>query len=243
MKKLSCFLFLCLLLSCLQARAQRADQFSARFTAGKASYRMADLKGLYVMHQLPFRPRVTADFPDYYYYELQAFYSPLPAWKLGLSYGTSSTGARTAYSDYSGSYRFDQRIRCREYGLVSMYRLAAGKGFSFNPGLMLSAIFSDYALEERLQVYDFREDFDLSLNARGMGIRPFLNFSWQYRFVELTADAGYLFNPGQSLRKDGKTDQQFYNSRGEALKPDWSGYRLGAGLGINLNGLKRRRTT
>lgn len=247
MKKL-CMILSLLMLGCSLAWGQKAEQFSMRVMAGQASYGMSDLRTFYdaAHRQLAFSPKVTADFPAFYYYEAQVFYSPVADWKFGLSYGTTSTGARKTYSDYSGAYYFDQRIRSREYGVVAMYtaqKWSVGKwnAFSLNPGLALSAVYTAYEVEERVKVYDHKEYYHHSFSAVGAGIRPFINLSWQYRFIELMADAGYLLNPGKGLEAEGNSGQ-LLDPSGDKVKPDWSGYRLGLGAGINLNGFKKKQS-
>lgn len=238
MKKFTLVFFL-LLLFYGPARGQKAGEFSARYMAGWASYGMDDLKNLYeVSHAgLPFRPRITADFPAYYYYGLQLLYCPVQDFKLGLSYGGTSTGARSAYSDYSGTYYFDQRISAAEWGVLAQYQLLRVRSFSLNPGLSVTAIFSDHEIEERLEIYDFKDSFLLSSSATGAGFKPFVNLSWRYRFVELMAEAGYLIYTGSGLEDE--EGEKVLNSRGDEMEPGWSGYRLNLGLGININGEKQ----
>lgn len=235
MKKIIVVLPLLLLL-CGFARGQKAGEFSARYMAGRASYGMGDLKALYqATHAtLPFSPKITESFPAYYYYQIQLLYCPVQDVRLGLTYGSTSTGARSTYSDYSGSYFFDQQVASAEWGVLAQYQLGRWRSFSLQPGLSVTAVFTDFELEERLEVYDYRDTFSLSSSSLGAGFKPFVNFSWRYRFVELMADAGYLLYTGNGLQE--KNGNPLLNNRGEEIKPDWSGYRLGLGLGINING-------
>ena len=235
MKKITIVLPLLILLSGL-VQGQNAGEFSARYFSGWGSYAMEDLKALYydAHAELPFTPRITEEFPAYYYYQVQLLYCPVQDFKVGLSYGSASTGARSTYSDYSGTYYFDQRIASDEWGALVQLRLGKWRSFSFQPGLSVSAVFTDLELDERLEVYDHRDIFSLSSSAVGAGIKPFINFSWQFRFIEVMAEAGYLIYTGKGLQE--KNGDKLLNKRGEEINPNWSGYRLGLGLGINING-------
>lgn len=237
MKKLTLVFFLLLLFGG-PVRGQKAGEFSARYMAGWASYGMGDLKDLYrATHaNLPFRPRITADFPAYYYYQIQILYCPVQDFKLGLSYGGTSTGGRSAYGDYSGTYYFDQRISSAEWGVLAQYQLLSWRSFSLNPGFSVTAVFSDHKIEERLEIYDYKDSFLLSSSATGAGFKPFVGLSWRFRFVELMAEAGYLIYTGSGLEEDG---EKVLNSRGDEIEPGWSGCRLGLGLGININRSKK----
>ena len=60
---------------------------------------------------------------------------------------------------------------------------------------------------------------------------------YRFRILEFLLEAGYLFNPGKPLHAEGDSKLVLLNAKGDVVKPDWSGYRFGVGVGIDLYGL------
>jgi hypothetical protein len=116
--KLRATTILCLLLSVQIAFAQRLF-----FATGIGTYEMGDLKATqdFVGASTPIPLTNISSFPAYWNYEGGIAFDLYDYLSGGVAIGYGSTGARSAYSDYSGSMRFDQLARYASIALLPSY--------------------------------------------------------------------------------------------------------------------------
>ena len=103
------------------AMLTKKKSFSVNIGIGYANYNIDEIKKSFnELPQLDFPTRITDNFPNVPMTigEVRFNFQPLT---LGAYYSVVSTGGRIAYSDYSGSYKFDAVISSSTSGILLNY--------------------------------------------------------------------------------------------------------------------------
>ncbi|MTI22917.1 hypothetical protein E1176_17930, partial [Fulvivirga sp. RKSG066] len=105
---------------------------------------------------VPFK--ITDDFPGYIGYELTTKI-PQANYSYGVNFAFRSTGGRISYSDYSGKYTIDNKVRAYEcMGSIgtNLYKI---KKISFDLSGYLGIAYTDYQLSSAFQINDLESEF------------------------------------------------------------------------------------
>jgi hypothetical protein len=235
-------LLIVVVLACISPAAygQYAGDFSIRLTVVSESFDMRDVVAWQeaeqssLSRQIGVRGRILDSFPNRRGVRADGAYRVLPALRVTLQAGASSTGGRIYYSDYSGWYAFDQ-VATRYYlGGGADVRLlhSASAGLEWWTGAALRYVNTTLENELEVSVTDVAGSFDrVALDAGGFGIVPETGIEWHVWSTFLRAQVGYEFSLGNRLTYDGTPISVQTN---DAPTVNWAGLRYGIGLGVRL---------
>jgi len=143
--------------------------------------------------------------------------------QFGAYYLTKKTGARSGSKDSTGYYQFDQKVGLESFGIFYQYNFWKNIGL----GCRLGGTFTKYSLIEKLELNEntLWNNHD-KLEASGYEINPYLIYQVRpLNWLGLQFEAGYNFDLSEKFNYIG-TDSDF--------APDWRGYRVSAGISIDL---------
>lgn len=218
-----------------------SQNISLSLNASYGTYNMKSMKGfqneLYndVSSSIDVPFKITDDFPGFIGYELTAKL-PQENFFYGLQLAFRSTGGRIAYADYSGKYKVDNDLVVFEaVGTVGINLYKRDHLFLNILGHM-GAAYTQHELSSIFQLTGFEAESDLyefySLNvvlAVGTEAQYFL---WENIFFRLNVRYD-LHIPGELLLKE-NTEAFLQNSAGSPVKVNWSGARVGLGVGYRF---------
>ncbi len=153
---------------------------------------------------------------------------------LGGFLNYAMTHGRIDYRDYSGRFTIDQNVERFVIGAKGMKHLGAGFWAYAKAGL----VFSSLKIKFSQEIYDFNinpNDEEYDFDAKGILVEP--GFRWEHtinRFV-------FFGQAGYELNINGKTnysdDTYLQDEDGDAVYMNWSGARLGIGIGFRFQKL------
>lgn len=134
--------------------------------------------------------------------------------------GYNSTGSRLHYKDYSGEIKVDQVISNMHFAIdYSLVTLPGHYGILFKPSIAAGIAFSDHKLESLFVLQGLPTDtYNDHLTSRQWFALPSCKMEYQVSRFLLMARLGYHV-------------QINFN---DDFRPNWSGIRAGAGIGIIL---------
>lgn len=228
------------LLCCVSLEAQ--GQFSVRLVPGVGTYQLSTLRDFH--NQLSQDgaypvPLTTTDlFPDLPNLEI-SFLKHKEAEKLvfGLTISMGQTGARSGYRDYSGSLSLDERVRF--VGLLANVAVKIGKEdgpwrfiLDFRPGVLLNRL----DISESIVLGNNASTTSLSFNSLNVVAQPTLGVSRVLGRFFLYAQGGYQFTlDAGKLSLDEQSGAYLTGTGGKEVTADWSGIRLGLGVGYQFS--------
>jgi hypothetical protein len=228
----------CLLLGVQIASAQRLF-----FNAGAGSYAMEDLKATqtFVAGSTPRPLESVSSFPSYWSFEGGVtfdLFDLLDNVTGGIAVGYGSTGARAAYTDYSGSLRFDQLANYTCIALLPSYQQYYFNNqmrvdYEIRVGTTLNKMAFSY--HETIGSTTSSEQIDL--RSTNMYLQPGISAGWRFRSFSLDAYLGYHLSVLQGkVRDKNDNDLVLYNpTNNKPAGVDWSGARVGVGLSFYLH--------
>jgi len=200
--------------------------------AGMGSFKMDDLKELNTTYLklLPVKAKITDDFPVQPWYNVALIYQTASNVYFGLTGSYVSTGSRVSYKDYSGELIFDNVLTSCSPGIRAGLQFSGNK-IRLSAENTLSYSFSRLKMNEKILTTEEKRLF----LSNSIQTEPGLRVSYRLSVFELSVKAGYLIDFMGENKLDGKSDQVLYlNDSKNKIKNDWSGFRLGASLGIVL---------
>jgi hypothetical protein len=213
------------------------SQMKLSFAMGTGTYRMTELRNLTQNAKnsfAPFPAKVVDNFPSYYVYDLGLTMVFDNGFLIGGGFSFTSSGSRVSYRDYSGSLQFDATAKGLSYGTSIGYR------HSFKNNMFLTFDFRHGSTESSI---DLVHDYDgaYSLSQSSLFVQPTVIFSKVYKRFSFDAHAGYFASIRSALFE--VTISNTGTSSGtssEELIADWSGARVGLGIGYILSKKKQR---
>lgn len=212
------------------------DQCIVALGMNYGSYSMSKAKIFQqeILMQTPFGEKTTSTFPSYFGFEGKLLFKVRRA-RLGAFASLNSTGSRASYSDYSGSFIYDQRAKVVLFGFASEIRLNQ-PGLSWDPFFAAQLGFgkSTFTLSDQLivggkQILLENESFKSGhvTILPSFGVRKF----FLKRFF-VSGTLGYAVDLGSQLeQKDG---DYLHLKSGDLLTLDWSGVRIGLSTGVGI---------
>lgn len=149
--------------------------------------------------------------------------------EFGFKGAFLSTGAKYAYSDYSGKYNFKINTNAFKLGLVYKYHFSeikvSNNPISFFLELAPSVVMTDLKFKEEGRIYEpdihQNETENVLSDEFGFSIQPMIGARLTlFRHFFVLAGAGYDFEFGAKL--------------GPSHRVDWSGFRLNGGIGVSF---------
>jgi hypothetical protein len=189
-----------------------------------------------IMPTIPFDTKVVSDFPGYWYYQ-PSLKIAFKKFGVGLNYSSNSTGSRISGKDYSGEFRFDMRLRKNSPGVFIEYYPYSVSGFRLciegNGGLM----FSSLHLEQNLIVNSttlLNDSYDFK--AKNYFFQPGLKAIYRLNSFEFEFTAAYLlqFGDGTFYNESDRKLTLNNSTTGAPVKPEWTGFKVGAGINFIL---------
>ena len=204
--------------------------------AGYATYDMSYLKELnrFTQKSLPFDVKNVNNFDPGYYYG-----GSIRSWlfsdaAVGLFYQHYSTGSRIGQKDYSGIYTFDQLLECDLVGLEPEFMFLNKKRFGISTSVQAGALFSKINMKEYLKVGETVTHNAQNFTAFSIVVCPSLKLSVPViNPVGLFISVGRMIDTGGKVHRFGHKDAVL-TTDGEDVKTGLSGWRLSAGMKINL---------
>ena len=213
-------------------------QVSVGISSGLGHYQLKEVRSLQqlVTTSLPVPAKITADFPDYWFYE---GHIKLQSNKLigGLHVNFGSTGGRISYADYSGSYTGDQLLRYYSVlGSVGYRYALSAKRLIVTGSLHAGALMGKMELADQLIIGDLvYNESDTYVHTNAV-VEPHIELGKEWKRVELFFNAGYqlTFKAGKAKLKSDK-DQSLINTEGDPLQVRFDGYRIAFGIRYRLS--------
>lgn len=229
-----------LMLLILPASSLMAQYPYLGFQWGVGSFKMNDLSEFnsYVIGGSHLEAELIDDYPPYYFYKTTIGYN-YKRYKFGLLHSYQSTGSRYSLIDYSGEYLYDTKIKSNSFAFLVEYNLNPNKVFQISLFSEFGAISSKLLLEEVLSIdEEILSDESYALKASNAYWDPGIRISYPVLFFELYFSASYCMQfKGKGFYFIDNPDLPLYGGSSVPRNPDWTGYRLGIGININLNAL------
>jgi hypothetical protein len=236
--------FLLIILIFLSNNILLPQEVKIGFETGIGKFSMFDLKDMNtaIPELLPFDAKTVSDFPPFLYYEPKIIVK-LGIFGAGLTYSFQSTGSRVSSKDYSGEYRFDMKVKSNSPGIYFEFDLLSPGKSDLSFYTTLKRNYSRLRINEYFNVLDSVLTDDISkFSAKNYSIEPGILFNRSFGFLIIGINAGYSVSFG-------KKDKQYFSMIKDEniilsnpvtqvpIKPDWSGFRFGLSLFIDLNSI------
>ena len=115
---------------------------------------MAQLKSINgeILRNLQFKAKVTDNFPPFWYYKAFMIFPVSKTVGLGFKFSFYSTASRISRADYSGEYRFDNKLYCLAPGILFDIKLYSKSKFKIILYDETGMEFSKITLNEKIQI-------------------------------------------------------------------------------------------
>ncbi|OGU58454.1 MAG: hypothetical protein A2X64_08585 [Ignavibacteria bacterium GWF2_33_9] len=225
----------------------KSTEVKLYFNPGIGLYSMYSLSDLnsYFRQSLPFESKQVSDFPPYWNFD-----TSLQLWLndstrgIAAHYAQESTGSRISRVDYSGEYSNEFTVNNRIYAAELLYNQPRFHGLSVNYGLKAGIIYTNLFSREYIKVFEEDTLYTMNAEASSFFIEPGINIFYPVKFLEIGLSAGYLIDFGGEYKitqVNGENNMVGYPignpNRNEAIKSEWTGFRLRLYFGINITDL------
>lgn len=203
-------------------------------SVGYGTYYMGDIRDWQkqVKANLPVDAQALSTFPGYLNFEGGISYDSKSKFFIGGIFGYGSTGSRLAYSDYSGSFTFDQLVKyySLNVSIGSKKELLDKKyllSLDFRPGIILTNLVYETNTKLGTEKVNQKQKFK-SIN---WNVQPTVCLTRRFGSFALHAFAGYNASVKRGKLKS-KENKNFYllNSDGSDAHAQWGGIRVGLGF-------------
>ena len=206
------------------------EKFTITLGTGIGQYKMQELKSF--QHDLEWFANLDGiletidEFPPYLFYSGEVAMQLKNRFAIGLIYRFQSTGAKSAYSDYSGVLRLEQHLRANNVGILLDFTAWKKSKYALSAQLRAYQSWTTGYFERELFIHgstDGIETMSGDLKGNSIALNPDVCFSYyvlQNLSVNLTT--GYCFD----FKGDLEIDAPF-SGYSWIQKSDWSGLRIG----------------
>lgn len=229
MKKVIVIILICF----YSLNANPINNFGIGFSSGITSTEQKSLKNFmnYLAASSKVKGKITDNFPSYFYFNTEVSYSPVKHFTLGLFLDLTSTGARWAYSDYSGEDVLDLKARNTLIGFSGYFDDVITGNLNYCVGIKIGYEFSKLILEERLRLGNDMQAISNQFNAGSFVIMPGAKISYNLipdidLNLGLEAFYGFDLHGGYSLSSG--------NYMGPYIETGWNGFRYGGFISMHL---------
>ncbi len=216
------------------------SQVSLRFSVGQAQNSMSDLKKIQkevtslVQSELNLPIKDVENFPAHYDMELQLGILSSNNIQYGFIYRYSSTGARSSYVDYSGKYQVDYLLDVSGLGLFAEKIIPikdvhnvifGGKVFSFTSSL---------ELKNTLVLWGNTNEESNEFESSSFGFSPYIGYQAVFGVFLTRIEIAYLKDFSDELHLPDNEKSFLIDNSGNKVQTNWSGFRFGVSIGINI---------
>lgn len=214
-----------------------AQKFILEFGTEYATHSMTLLKDMQqqIFDDLPVRGKHVKSFPGFWGFNAKGMIG-VRRFQFGLVAGINSTGARSAYEDYSGALLYDHLLKMNHIGAVCNFRLLPQetKGEFFFV-LQTESVSTKYSLRSLIRLGDESQEETLEFTSKSFGIRPGIKYTYTFfGLLSTSAELGYMADLAGNLVYTKDKNLTLRNSVGGPIGADWSGIRLGVCVGVKL---------
>lgn len=218
-----------------------SQEFNISLVLDYGSFRMNALKELQeqqsreLFDSLGVQPKAVASFPSYFGARMRGTYGRSKH-LLNFTAGSNVTGGRLHYSDYSGLIKIDKVLFTAHLSGGYSYQLLKLEKIRIDAGVSLGLAFSSFTADNAVEIYVTEEFRTESFKFRS--IQSFLSpeFAFYY-FPYSRLFVNFLLGFHQQLSSSkwsDPTDWPQPSWQNDNVKPNWSGFRIGAGVGLKL---------
>lgn len=202
------------------------------------NYAMKDLKSLqsdFLRQLSPIPVRSTDKFPPFPGFEGSIVWVSSST-GYGVEAGYNSTGARIAYSDFSGKLLFDQFVYAPKVGLTSFIILNDEQqiweaSFSASAGIL----FNSYRLQLNTTLNGVPVDSEvIKFKSTNFYFLISPSITRHVKSAFFTIRFGYQVDYAGSLALSTNNSLKLLASSGEEARADWRGVRIAAAVGLTL---------
>jgi hypothetical protein len=221
-----------------------SQQFSIGIRGGLGNYSMSMLDRFqqYRTENARLPLKITESYPLTPFYRAELALNDFKYLnKLALFYGVYSTGARSTVSDYSGRADLDAVIRGNQFGLTVQKAIFENGQLSYGFYAEGAYLVSDLKTKDLLEIYSpskINETQEYSFRSKGFSCEPGIMVCYRLNPFVLQVNLGYQADFSGKLYVKGSKDNWLVLNN-EAVKPQWSGLRLG----IQVSYLFRKKKT
>lgn len=210
-------------------------------SGGYGSYLMSSLRFMQneISQNSDLNLTKTTSFPPYFNYSFRYGSKVDEKSYFGAIFGLMSTGARSSLSDYSGFVYSDINLVGLRAGSYFKQKFFGtnfiNKSMDFSYMIDISGIYTVGTFVDSLRIYDtpVKEGNKLKLNSIGLYTEPLLVIDFNLTsFLSLELMAGGALNVNLPFFYQKLSNKLEYNGR--SIRPNWSGFRIGAGLIFRL---------
>lgn len=218
-----------------------SQEFNIGISTGLGSYGMWDLKEVQddLLNEIDIpNLAVTESFPSFFTFgvNLDLLYSNYTITFLSRY---ESTGGRISYSDYSGSYSYDQLAKQLLIGIG--FKKYSSKGFLSSISTLRTyfeiksgAAFSFITFIEEVRIGTGDQDQSLDLEETAAFVEPSFGISIPYGNISIEPYAGMHIAPFKSgLHLAGEPDAKLQDNNGN-IHSEWFGVRIGVNVMIKI---------
>ncbi len=209
------------------------------FESGVGTYLMSDLKN-YMSETISgniLQPKIVTNFPPYLYFQPSiSFCNEKSNW--GFNFSIMSTGSRASIRDYSGEYKYDNKLAAFAPAFFEEYQIYNNNQVSVYFHASVGMLYSKLHMSEYFKVNN--EEFqDLSIDLMSIGFfaKPVIKATYPInRNLNIEGNIGYHFDihNGAFVENTDPVTYFRYALFHYGLKPKWNGIRLGLGCVYKL---------
>jgi len=187
-------------------------------------------------------PKKMYDFPPYWGLNINAgFNKNRHQFSLTLNYNT--TGGRLSYSDYSGIIKIDKLVNCKGISGGYSFAIIQSEKIQTLLGFEVGVNFSTLKEENIVAIYISDEETNEVNKYRSQQITLIPEVSIAYFpikniFIKVSAGYSRQISTSKQLNKEPNQKLELVDESGKDVTLDWSGFRLGAGIGYRFNSSK-----
>jgi hypothetical protein len=222
-------LFLVQLLLCVTAAS--AQKIGVGAGLGMANSRMEDLKYFQeqILDTVPVKLGMVSSFPDYATASAGIYYQLYRAVRIGAGYAFTSTGARSNYSDYSGSISTDFLAKSHRLGAYVCYAFLSRDRYDLSVYGRVDANITLLDITHSLYVMGYGDRATTKYISFSPALTGGLEFLVHFRDFSVGVDGGYLADiPGELRNRDTDIKLSDPDDQSRILTSDWTGWRLQA---------------
>ena len=220
-------LFAIMKLSVPEVNAQK-EGLMASF--GGATYRMDDMKYLqeYLLSSYPVEGKIISAFPPYFNVSVNYLRHVFPQLRIGAGYTYSSTGAKSDYTDYSGSLQTNMMVNSHSLGAFASYIILGNDHLDLLLFGRLDANFSKLEIISTISTSGFSRGTIINCISISPNASAGIELMYNFKYFSIGMDGGYLVNfPGDLNIPE--TESKLYDpvDNQRVLTVDWTGWRAG----------------
>lgn len=204
------------------------------------TYRMQSLKEFQTPPSGYYIPlKVVDDFPGFVGFKMHALYPISNKFSTGIYAGFSTTGGKTAYSDYSGSA--SNTIVCRGYSVGSYNEVKVREfgSYSLAATFLMGVIVNDATFATKGQAMFYTYEDEEKFKSVNMMFNPGASLTRTFDLFFLRALISYEFNFAGDLKSKENGDHLL--NFNDPVKVQWDGLRVGLAVGTTLTSKKEKQ--